>query len=305
MILFAVGGFMNFASLVYFGFHGKRCRSNYRYFIAHLSFADLLCCLVAPFFFIVRELSDGKWILGEFACKFVHPIGRISGSVSAWILCGMTYERYRAFTNPFHKLHKKSIQVFLVVVWVLSIIALIFSFFRLSLEKGKCKTDDSMKTLIYELVKSNVKITLPSIIMTGLYIKLKLFLTGQNKRRENKLQSKMKTEKSERMILYSVVTYQVCVLPILVLYFYTDLPILLHEKSTIKLFNLFHWLLILFYANSVINVFIYAGKFRDFRMFIFEKLAIVRQRYRRHREMRERDSANDIRRSNVLSVSKF
>ena len=306
MLLFVIGSFMNFVSLVYFGFHGKRCRSNYRYFIAHLSFADLLCCLVVPFFIIVSELNGGSWILGEFTCKYIYPIGRISANISAWILCGMTYERYRAFTDPFRKLHKKSIKVFLVGVWICSIIAMLFySLFSVVFENNKCTLGKSTAILIIGIVKINFKITIPSIIMTSLYIKLKLFLTAQNKEREKNLQSKMKTEKSEKMILYSVVTYLVCVLPLLGLGFYIDV-ILQNKGESVYLDHekYYYWFLFLFHANSAINVFIYAGKFRDFRKFIFEKLRLVLM-YRRHQEVGRRNSMSSSRTSNITAVSSF
>ena len=285
-LLFLVGSFMNFVSLVYFGFHGKRCRSNYRYFIAHLSFADLLCCLLTPFFFVLMELNGGNWILGEFTCKYIYTLGRITGNSSAWILCGMTYERYRAFTDPFRKLHKRNIQIFLAVVWIISgSFSMLYSVTGTQLTNGKCITIMTRAGLMLDLAKINIKITVPSIIMTVLYIRLKLFLNNQNKERQDKLQSRIRTDKSEKMILYSAITYLVCVLPTMGMATYLDV-ITLDQGKTARYQKVFQWLLVLFYANSVINVFIYAGKFKDFRKFIFEKLRTkkVRQKRQMRRE---------------------
>ena len=287
--LLTIGAFMNLISFIYFGFRKTRFKSNYRYFIAHLSFADLTCCLMTPVFTITVILNNEQWIFGDIACNYIYPMARLSGSLSAWILCGMTYERYRAFTNPFHKLRKRMIHIYMVIVYLIYITySLVYSIHPRSKKHAQCSHSNRSKTVYLNIIKTNIKIAVPSIIIITLCIRLKIFLrnnndvintsnndtsTGANSH-QNETQTirvQRRKDKSEKMVLYSAASYLVCVLPAYVVQIVSCVFILTGQPKYLSNKDI-RWALIFFYANSVINVFIYAGRFKDFRKFIFEIL---------------------------------
>ena len=271
-LLLTIGCFMNFVSFIYFGFKTQRMKSNYRYFIAHLSFADLLCCLLVPIFTITEIINNGQWVLGSFTCTYINPIGRLTGITSGWILCGMTYERYRKFTKPFQPLSKRVIQMYLLLVWIFSLsMSLSFSFTSLRVQNGQCFLTFTRITQRLNIIKTQIKISIPSIIMIILCLRLKCFLVKENRRRCKSLNSKFKTDKSEKMVLYSAVSYLVCVLPSLVGNMVVNIGFMIKSQESYPIYNdIKVWTLIFFFANSVINVFIYAGRFKDFRKYILE-----------------------------------
>ena len=289
--LLIIGGFMNLVSFIYFGFRKTRFKSNYRYFIAHLSFADLACCIMTPVFTITLIANKENWIFGIVSCNYIYPLARLSGSLPAWILCGMTYERYRAFTNPFRKVRKRTIHIYMIIVWFIFIsYSMTYSIYPKSTEPNvpTCSHTARRKSVYLNLVKANIKITVPSFIIIILCIRLKRFLKNNNDinktsneisgdSHQNELQTvrvqRRRRDKSEKMILYSATSHLVCVLPNYVVHMVSCLLILTEQpKSSYPSVKEIRWALIFFYTNSVINVVIYAGRFKDFRKFIFEIL---------------------------------
>jgi len=279
IFILVVGVFMNFVSMLYFGFLKKGYRSKYRYFIAHLSFADLLCCFIIPILTIGELLEHGKWSFGEITCIYLHPIGRLSGLISAWILCGLTFERYRALTDPFKRFSTRAIHVFFVIIWS---VALVFSFIISSSKKvsdGVCGHYRTPVTHYINIIKAWIKIVVPSLIMTVLYIRLSIFLKRQQKLRVDILQSTLPQKKSMKIILHSLILYLVTIFPTFICSMMINIQDIengnfnyLERTKTLKSF-----VLLLYYSNSVFNVFIYAGRFKDFRKFIMNSLCLWRR----------------------------
>lgn len=292
--LFTVGSFVNLVSFVYFGFRKTRFKSNYRYFIAHLSLADLLCCLTTPVFITSLLVNQEIWVFGDFTCRFIYPLSRLMGILSAWILCGMTYERCRAFTNPFKKLRKRTIQIFLAVVWFVVIsYSMTYSLTVSNVDPKHCIITGLQKTAYLNLIKSNIKIGVPSVVIIILCVRLMLFLrvnknteihtstssadNGNQTTNNSQTRLQRRTDKSEKMILQSAASYLVCVLPLYVAQILSNVIIMLEipKDRNITRENM-RWIIILFYANSVVNVFIYAGRFKDFQKFIIQTLTFYK-----------------------------
>ena len=280
-LLLTIGCFMNFVSFIYFGFKTQRMKSNYRYFIAHLSFADLLCCLMVPTMTIIEIINNGDWVFGKLACTYFYPIGRLTGVNSAWILCGMTYERYRTFTNPFKPLRKRTTQIYLALTWFITVsVSLSFSLSSVKLHDNKCfMQGKSVNASFLNIMKTHMKITLPCCVMVVLCVRLKTFLVKENRRRKKNLNAKLRTDKSEKVVLYSVISYLVCVLPTLIGATTVNVKNIVKSKTTFAEHKeTMTWILILFYSNNVVNVFIYAGRFKDFRKYIFSWIGCGRRK---------------------------
>lgn len=131
--IFVFGIIGNLAITIFFGFKTKR-DTSFRWFIIQLSIADCLCCGVTPFFWAYLQIMDQVWHLGTFVCKAFMPVGSLTTTVSAWILCGIAYERYRAIVCPLkHRLTKKQINLFGLVVWSIGFISSIPFFMSFTL----------------------------------------------------------------------------------------------------------------------------------------------------------------------------
>ncbi|XP_023130794.2 leukotriene B4 receptor 1 [Amphiprion ocellaris] len=106
--------------------------------VLNLAVADALVLLSAPFF--LRYLAGGRgWEFGSAACKLVHYLCNVNMYVSIYLICLMSMDRWLAVTRPFLSQRmrtKRSLLVFLLLVWVLAfLLALPMPFYRSNLKK--------------------------------------------------------------------------------------------------------------------------------------------------------------------------
>lgn len=96
---------------------GRR-KITYYFFLFQLALADLVTSL----YFFVRVFGgivEEYWYFGWFSCLYLLPIPEyVAPYASCWILCGISYERYRAITQPFKsRTSKKIISLCCLIIW--------------------------------------------------------------------------------------------------------------------------------------------------------------------------------------------
>ncbi|XP_047130800.1 formyl peptide receptor-related sequence 7 [Hydra vulgaris] len=117
----------------------KMKQSHFRWLVIHHALSDTLWVTVSFMHILHLLFNNGKWNIGVFMCKFITFIGPLTVNVSAWILCLMGYERYRAICNPFsRRFSRKIIHKSVAVCWVICIGLNFVLIWRLNVVDGKC-----------------------------------------------------------------------------------------------------------------------------------------------------------------------
>lgn len=130
--------------MFFFGFKMKRA-ANFRWFVIHLAIADCAYAILTPSHMLYLMFSSGEWKLGTALCKLTY-IGPITVNVSAFILCFMAYERYRAICHPFkERLSKRFINGVCIGIWLLCILLKVPVMNRLQIYYKRCLVLSSNK----------------------------------------------------------------------------------------------------------------------------------------------------------------
>ncbi|XP_065644055.1 dopamine receptor 2 [Hydra vulgaris] len=134
----------------------KMKQSHFRWLVIHHALSDTLWVTVSFMHILHLLFNNGKWNIGVFMCKFLTFIGPLTVNVSAWILCLMGYERYRAICRPFsRRFSRKIIHKSVAVCWVICIGLNFVLIWRLNVVDGKC----------YPVFKSHTEYVL-NVLMT-------------------------------------------------------------------------------------------------------------------------------------------
>ena len=97
----SIGTVGNLIIIIYFGFKCKE-KSSYKLFITLLGVTDVIACIIAIAFVMLRVVLD-KWIFGDIVCLYIFPTFNMCVLTSIIMLIGMAYERYRGIVKPFKK----------------------------------------------------------------------------------------------------------------------------------------------------------------------------------------------------------
>lgn len=256
-LIFVMGILGNVLIIVFFGFKMKQMTS-FRLFLIHLAITDCLCSIMAPFIYI-HELVSPKWELGTVSCKVLPVIPSVTITISAWILCGISYERYRAIAHPLKKRFSPAVvHGYCGLLWIISILCFIPHFIMLTDSDGHCRLHLKTKaqamgtTFMY----FGIQCFIPLFILTVFFVYIY---------KQSRNHSKIPVQ----ALLLSVICFAFCELP-QTLFYISALVIHLYfpDFSHPVHLKVYTWLLVLLYANSVMNCFIYAGKFKKFRHYI-------------------------------------
>ena len=124
--------------IFFFSFKMKKA-PNFRWLVVHLAIADVIYAIVTPTQFLYLLYTNNEWRLGIAMCKVIPYVGPLTVNVSAWILCFMGYERYRAICYPFSpRLSFVAIHVSVFAVWIVCIILKIGIIWRSDVIDSKC-----------------------------------------------------------------------------------------------------------------------------------------------------------------------
>lgn len=257
-LIFVIGILGNILVMIFFSFKMKRLTS-YRLFIIHLAIADCVCSIIAPILYIYEVFSK-KWQLGLISCKILPVIPNITVTVSAWILCGIAYERYRAIIYP---LKRRFTAMFVhnccLLLWISSILCFIPHYIELTDRSGHCRLE-------WKSGKKAFGITVFHFALQGiipLFLMMYFFLHIYKA-------SHAHTRIPIQTLFLTVTAFAVCFLPQTIFYMFALVVHLYYPEYSKRnqYIRIYIWLLVLLYLNSIINCFIYAGKFKQFRDYI-------------------------------------
>ncbi|XP_047135462.1 dopamine receptor 4 [Hydra vulgaris] len=142
---------------------------QFRWFVVHLAIADCLYAVVSPIYFIYTQATNNTWNIGKELCKILTVSGPLSVNVSAWVLCLMGYERYRAICHPFaRRFSRKVIHISVVIIWIACMGLKTLIFIRTNVLKNECYTDfyNEMEQTISALVSLLVESVIPIIFLS-------------------------------------------------------------------------------------------------------------------------------------------
>ena len=294
--IFIFGTFSNMIVIIFFAFKIKR-HTTFRWFVVNLAIADGIVCIVTPLHRFYLMATDGYWHLGSFLCKLFTPIGFINVNVSAWILCAIAFERYKAIGTPLKRRYtRKHVNLICFIMWLVSILMSLPIFLLTDVQAGSCiptwNREQHLSVAIIGLLFQSV---FPILIMALSYFMIRKAFTRQihntkstisklttingniikNKRNTIRIKSQMTTQ----TLLLAFVIFVICSLPYNIFYvvavymfrygIYTAEEIKRHSNVYGEIE---FWLSNLVVLNSIMNCVVYAGKFPTFRRFIFVKV---------------------------------
>ena len=134
-----VFGLVGNAFVIFFFSLKMKRASQFRWLVVHLAVSDGIYSVLTPLQFLYLLCTDDQWKLGLVMCKLVTYIGPLTVNVSAWILCLMGFERYRAICHPFsRRLTRNNIHFAVIFIWIICIGIKINIIWRLDVVQGQC-----------------------------------------------------------------------------------------------------------------------------------------------------------------------
>ena len=263
----------------------KKMRTPCNYFIMNIALADMgVGAIAAPLRIVEMYLS---WPLGQFICNFLWPIQDVFVCVSVITHTTIALERYRAIVMPFRpKISLRKTKLVIVVIWLVCYCAsgIPQSFLLEVIEVMGWKYcaiqwPSSLFRLCYIFYLVLIFILTPLIVQTWCYVKIIRVLNqkrefGQSARivsRKGTDERKAKQQRMVRMLLISLVVFQVCYIPrgvlLLVLEFH---PPQLTFNQTFAYVDLVS--LVLYYCKHIVNPVILFSMSADFRKALMASL---------------------------------
>ena len=288
------GIFSNILVIVFFAFKIKR-HSTFRWFVVNLAIADGIVCIVTPLLRFYLIATNGYWHLGYFLCKMVTPIGFITVNISAWILCAIAYERYKAIGTPHKRPYtRRNINLICFIMWFVSFLMALPMFIWTDVQDGFCiPIWDRNQHLSVAIIALLFQSVFPIMIMALSYFMIQKAFTRQihdmkstisistNLKDGNNNQNSMriKSQMTTQTLLIAFVIFVICSLPYNIFYvvavymfrygIYTREEM---ERYSPVYEEIEFWLSYLVVFNSIMNCVVYAGKFPTFRRFIILKV---------------------------------
>lgn len=271
--------------ILYFRFRSRR-RSSYSLFITLLAAADGTTCVFGLLFVWVQITMD-RWPYGPFVCKYIYPLENATNITACWIVAGMAYERYRGIVYPMCKnFNKRLVYVYCGTCLFISVLAILPLF--IAFEETNQRECGSHK--LYQLLTPNgliaylvavfvVQITLPLLCMVYFYLKIKRCLLGKQRFVQTLDQiDRKQLQRSRavlRVLLMIIVVFSLSLIPYdlfnvihYITYFHYPNSSFYKSLSSGDVKILYTVISQMFYLNSVINCFVYAGCNKEFRDFL-------------------------------------
>ncbi|XP_065645690.1 dopamine receptor 4 [Hydra vulgaris] len=157
---------------------------QFRWFVVHLAIADCFYAVVSPVNFIYTLATNNTWTIGKELCKILTVSGPLSVNVSAWVLCLMGYERYRAICHPFaRRFSRKIIHISVVIIWIACMGLKTLVFIRTNVLKNECYTyfHNELEQTISALVSLLVESVIPIIFLSYYLVRVTITMRKRSK----------------------------------------------------------------------------------------------------------------------------
>ena len=164
--------------IFFFSFKMKKA-PNFRWLVVHLAIADVIYAIVTPTQFLYLLYTNNEWRLGIAMCKVIPYVGPLTVNVSAWILCFMGYERYRAICQPFsRRLSLTIINLTVFIIWIICIVLKIDIFLRLNIVNNNCIVEYKKKTpyLVNSVASFLTDSLIPIVLLSYFLVRVNIAL---------------------------------------------------------------------------------------------------------------------------------
>eukprot|EP00111_Clytia_hemisphaerica_P004926 TCONS_00014160-protein len=262
-VLFLIGFFGNIIVIFYYGFIQRRSSNAHQVLKIHLALADLLVCTFVP----VHMYEDYvlKRHIQNTVYRYVTAIPMyVAVTVSAWVMCCMSYERYRKITRPFAEpISKTKVCLVCACLWL---ICMPLGFEGvLEIEMPELLND---RTFFYfHIVLLFIECIFPILFMTWCYRKIEktvrtAWVTLRIRRQQNEIA--LKTLK------HLVWVFAVCVTPgrFLLVVLNVVAGWTLANRRSVALTYSIQFAGFLFYINNAVNCLIYVSQDKKFRYWL-------------------------------------
>ena len=261
------------------------------YFIFSLALSDLLTSTVVMPFDLDQWVRDYRWIHGQTVCSLWTTAYMFVVPSSMWNMLAMTVDRYKSLSDPLNRyratpfMTSKRLAAAIASVWIYSLVfSLIpqmgWTYSQYVYQEGICAFNVAPA---YSVLSSGLNFLLPSVIMSGLYVKIYHIARTFNATNRVSLRNNQgncdgvkgnkidkaevqktfrKNTKAAKMVCAIVCAFLLCWMP------HTLLSILgIFYRSLVSKVpaELNHCLLLLGYLNSALNPFLYSFNNRSFR----------------------------------------
>ena len=253
--------------------------------IVSLSISDLLTAAITMPFEVEILLWNGRWSHGELMCNVWTTLYLIAVPTSILTLLAVSIDRYKTLSDPLNKyredrfMTRKRAGLVVMVMWAYSIVfALIpqmgWNIAQESVSSGRCNFNI---TFIYSAISSIVNFILPLLITCVIYLKIyKLAKQGAIENGENRKSSLaqttrasfsdqkilMKNLRAAKTISIIVSGFFLCWFPFTVFSLVGDFCMSCLKATPLSVSSL---LLLLGYANSALNPYLYSFRNKKFR----------------------------------------
>ena len=239
----------------------KDLRSPFNYFVANLSFADLVVGVIVAPLSAAQHVMEGFSLRNKYLEDTLRVVNFISCTASLLSLAALALDRYVAITHPlFYRSKLNPVRTFLVclVVWIISI-SLSVSYFVVGYKKLRfIFANTAVAVTFFVLLFTNSK------IFSFLRVQVNQWDNLHNTTAENLAKKRaIKWEKNITKTLFIVLLlFLACYLPSCICIYIINFCAGCHCVFI-------HWVrdiqVVLVMANSAVNPFVYALRLENFR----------------------------------------
>ena len=256
----------------------KDLRSPFNYFVANLSFADLVVGVIVAPLSAAQHVMEGFSLRNMYLEDTLRVVNFISCTASLLSLAALALDRYVAITHPlFYRSKLNPVRTFLVslVVWIISI-SLSVSYFAVGYKKLRfIFANAAVVVTFFVLLFTNSK------IFSFLRIQVNQWDNLHNTTAENLAKKRaIKLEKKiTKTLVIVLLLFLACYLPSCICIYIINFCAGCHCVFI-------HWVrdiqVVLVMANSAVNPFVYALRLENFRK-AFRSILTCRACFRRLR----------------------
>ncbi|KAK3724931.1 hypothetical protein QZH41_005685 [Actinostola sp. cb2023] len=244
-------------------------KTSCNYLIMTIAMADMGVAVLATPLRIVENYIG--WPFGETVCRLLVPLQDVFVCVSVVAHTCIALERYRAIVTPFkQRITRRKMKFVIVGLWIGCYIASALPVAPLLaiVERNKkivCRVlfPSKVYKLVFKMSLVSVFIVIPLLIQTYAYCWIVRCISKKTLISESRSGPQQKRNRLIKMLLTSVVVFDICYLPrgiLMVLYMYGDRTTFPPEMKYINLIAL-----VMYYVKHIINPVILFAMSADFR----------------------------------------
>lgn len=272
-ITICVLGTIGNALVILVVYRKRKMKTVTNYFIVNLAIADLAVLLINVPLDVANIFAGENWLYqygsyqyGSFMCHVIGPLQTMATTASVWSLVAISISRYVAIVHPLKpQLRRMHAKWMIVPVWAISLVLVSPYMASLHMIDGECQEDFESAGMVSKYYTLGVFITqyvIPLLIMAFAYIRIAQELTKNPNHNERTQTHYKETKKVLKMLTIVVFVFAILVLPLHVVYIWSDF----FNGNDLKYMPELHSVaVIMVYGNSFTNPIIYNACNEEFR----------------------------------------